>query len=118
LNININDSKMDDDDYLIIAIDSTGIKITNRGQWILDKWGPQNNKKRKEYLKIHIAVDVKSKEIRSMQVTAYEHVHDSKALPELVDNNIKSNKIIGKLFADYNDIFRCLVDDDIYFSVY
>jgi hypothetical protein len=79
---------------------STGIKITNRGKWISDKWGAQNNKKkRKGYLKIHIAVDVKSKEIISMQVTN-EHVHDSKVLPELVENIIKSNKIIGKLFAD------------------
>jgi len=42
----------------------------------------------------------KSKEIISMQVTN-EHVHDdSKVLPaELVENIIKSNKIIGKLFA-------------------
>jgi transposase len=121
LNIDINDSKMNeynDEDYLIIAVDSTGIKITNRGQWISDKWGAQNNKKkRKGYLKIHIAVDVKSKEIISMQVTN-EHVHDSKVLPELVENIIKSNKIIGKLFADGaydgNDIFRCLADNGIH----
>ena len=26
------------DDYIIIAIDSTGIKVTNRGQWLRDKW--------------------------------------------------------------------------------
>src|SRR3954451_6635134 len=84
---------------------STGIKITNRGKWISDKWGAQNNKKkRKGYLKIHIAVDVKSKEIISMQVTN-EHVHDSKVLPELVEGILKSNDMtttttIGKLFAD------------------
>jgi hypothetical protein len=90
----------------------------------LDKWSAQNNKKRrKEYLEIHIAVDIKSKEILSMPVTAYEHVHDSKALPKLVDNIIKSNKIIGKLFADDgayegSDIFRCLADNGIYFSIY
>src|SRR3954449_4702240 len=29
----------DDDDNIIIAIDSTGIKVTNRGQWMSDKWG-------------------------------------------------------------------------------
>ncbi len=103
LNIDINDSKMneyDDDDYLIISVDSKGIKITNRGQWISDKWGTQNDKKRrrmrKGYLKIYIAttVDVKSKEILSMmQVTAAEHVHDSKVLPELVvENIIKSDR--------------------------
>ncbi len=48
---------------IIIAIDSTGIKVTNRGQWIRDKW----NVKKKGYLKIHIAVDVKTKKILSMK---------------------------------------------------
>ena len=52
-----------------------------------DKW----NIRKKGYLKIHIAVDVKSKKILSMKVTD-EHVHDSKALPELVENIIKSNR--------------------------
>jgi hypothetical protein len=114
LNIQINDNKygVSKDEYLIIAIDSTGIKITNRGQWLRDKW----NVKKKEYLKIHVAVNVKSKKILSMKVTD-EHVHDSKALPELVDDIIKSDKIIGKLFADGaydgNDIFRYLLDNGI-----
>ena len=46
-----------------------------------------------------------------------EHVHDSKALPELVDETIKSDKklTIGKLFADgaydSNDIFKYLSDN-------
>ena len=66
-----------------------------------DKWHIKNNNK-KGYLKIHIAVDVKSKKILSMKVTD-EHVHDSKMLPELVENIIKSEDMsttIGKLFAD------------------
>ena len=98
LNIQIKDDKSNkefEDDYLIIAIDSTGIKVTNRGQWIRDKWGI-----RKGYLKIHIAVNIKSKKILSMKVTD-EHVHDSKVLPELVQNIIKSNNVTAsKLFAD------------------
>ena len=56
-------SKEFEDDYLIIAIDSTGIKVTNRGQWLRDKW----DVKKKGYLKIHIAVDVKTKKILSMK---------------------------------------------------
>jgi hypothetical protein len=54
-----------------------------------------------------------------MKVTDDEHVHDSKALPELVDETIKSNKNItlGKLIADgaydNNDIFRYLTDNGI-----
>ena len=48
--------------------------------------------KKKGYLKIHIAVNVKSKKILSMKVTD-EHVHDGKVLPELVENIIKSNSM-------------------------
>ena len=100
------------DEYIIVAIDSTGIKVTNRGQWMRDKW----HIKKKGYLKIHIAVNVKTKKILSMKVTD-EHVHDSKALPELVNGAIKLDKktTIGELFADGayegNDIFRCLGDN-------
>ena len=56
-----------------------------------DKW----NVRTKGYLKIHVAVDVKTKKILSMKkVTDDEHVHDSsKELPELVDKIIKSDDI-------------------------
>jgi hypothetical protein len=109
-----NKNKEFEDEYIVIAADSTGIKVTNRGQWMREKW----NVRKKGYLKIHIAVNVKSKKILSIKVTD-EHVHDSKALPELVDDIMKSNKkiTIGKLFADGayegNDIFRYLSDNGI-----
>lgn len=32
-------------DYIIIAIDMTGIEVTNRGHWMQDKWKAKNNKK-------------------------------------------------------------------------
>jgi hypothetical protein len=115
LDIKIPDkSKEFENDYIVIAIDSTGIKVTNRGQWMRDKW----NMRKKGYLKIHIATNVKTKEILSMKVTD-EHVHDSKALPELVDDIIKSDRTltIGKIFAngayDNNDIFKFLSDNGI-----
>jgi hypothetical protein len=102
------------DEYIVIAIDSTEIKITNRGQWMRDKW----NVKKERYLKIHIvAVNVKNKKILSIKVTADERVHDSKTLPGLVENIIESDsvKAIGKLFADgaydSNDIFRYLTNN-------
>jgi Transposase DDE domain len=51
-----------------------------------------------------------------MKVTD-EHVHDSKALPELVDSILKSDKTLDKVFAngayDSNDIFKCLTDKGI-----
>ncbi len=119
LNIQIKDtakSKEYEDEYIVIAIDSTDIKVTNRGQWMRDKW----NANKKGYLKIHVAVvNVKTKKILSMKVTD-EHVHDSKPLPELVDDIIKSDSmtaILGRLFADgaydNNEIFRYLSNNGI-----
>src|SRR6476620_11685370 len=66
----------------------------------------------------YVAVNVKTKKILSIKVTD-EHAHDSKMLPELVDEIIDSDSIttIGKLLADGayegNDIFRCLADNGI-----
>ncbi len=63
---------------------------------------------------------MKTKKILSIKVTADEHVHGTKSLPELVDGIIKPNSlttITGKLFADdgiYEDkIFRYLADNGI-----
>ena len=48
--------------------------MTNRGQWILDKW--KKKRKRKGFIKIHVAaVNIKTKKIVSMEVTK-ENVHD------------------------------------------
>ena len=83
------------DDNFVIAIDSTGIKVTNRGEWIRHKW-----KVKRSYLKIHIAVDIKRKRILSLHVTS-EQVHDGKVLPELVeDKTIKQNNKIDMTIAD------------------
>ena len=63
--INGGGSSTDDNDP-VIAVDSTGIKVTNRGQWVTDKWGTHNNsnsnKKKKGHLKIHIAVNTKTRD--------------------------------------------------------
>jgi hypothetical protein len=70
-----------------------------------------------------MAVNIKSIKILSIKVTD-EHVHGSKAVPELVENIIKYDEMtktttiiaIGKLFSDGtyegNDIFRYLSTDN------
>jgi transposase len=84
-------------DGIVIAVDSTGIKVTNRGEWIIDKW--KNKRKRKGFIKIHVAVDIKTKKIVSMSVTK-EDVHDGKILKELVGDVISKNNNIQKVLAD------------------
>ncbi len=50
LEIKDNKSNEFEDEYIVIAIDITAIKVTNRGQWMQDKW----NVKKKGYLKIRL----------------------------------------------------------------
>ena len=104
-------------DYdVIIAIDSTGIKVTNRGEWMRHKW---HCKSRKGYLKIHVAVDINNNKIKilSLNVTT-EKVHDSKVLPILMHDiirqqNIDVNTVIADGSYDNNKIFQFLSFNDI-----
>ena len=113
LDPNINPEKND----IVIAVDSTGIKVTNRGEWILDKW---KNKKRmrKGFIKVHVAVDIKTKKIVSMSVTK-EDVYDGKMLKELVDDVSKKHsikKVLADGSYDSKDNFRYLGRLNIYQS--
>jgi hypothetical protein len=45
-----------------IAIDSSGIKVSNSGDWIRKKW-----KVKRGYLKVHLAVNARSEKAVSMQ---------------------------------------------------
>ena len=86
LNIYDGDGEINESEDVTIAIDSTGIKVTNRGQWLRDKWFV----KKKGYLKIHVAVNVKTREILALEVTD-EKVHDGKMMCRLVDRMLKQN---------------------------
>jgi len=77
MDVNVNDA-IDTNEPIVIAADSSGMKVANRGEWIRKKWHV-----RRGFIKMHIAVDVKSKEIVSIEVTS-EHVHDGKKLKQLV----------------------------------
>jgi len=117
LNIDIKRDKIEDDD-LVISIDSTGIKVTNRGQWMNEKWNVQN---RKGYLKIHVAVDIKTKEILALDVTD-EKVLDGKVLKKLVNrvldeynepNMVKIESVLADGAYDSNANFQYLEDNKI-----
>lgn len=111
LDIDINNSIENDDNHVvIIAADSTGIKVTNKGQWMQDKW---NVKNKKGYLKIHVAVNIKTKEIIALEVTD-EKVHDGKVMKQLIEqilnnnHDIKIQSFIGDGAYDSNENFKYL----------
>ena len=94
----------------MIALDSTGIKVANRGEWMRHKWHV-----RKGYLKIHVSVDIKKKRILSLEVTS-EEVHDDKMLKKLVDNASKNNnvkRVLADGMYDNNKNFRYLSKNSI-----
>lgn len=101
----------DDDDDIVIAADSSGIKVANRGEWIRKKWNV-----RRGFIKMHIAVDKETKEIVAMKVTK-EHVHDGRKLIPLVKQVMKKNVNVSKVIADgaYDSRknFRFLADNNI-----
>ena len=80
---------------ITVVIDASGLTTSSKkGNYIEDKW----KKERREYLKLHIAVDIKSKQIVSFRVTKGT-VHDSKKFVPMI-KEISNNNNITKAYAD------------------
>jgi hypothetical protein len=58
------DPQVDPNQELTIAVDSSGIKVSNRGEWLRDRW-----KLRSGFIKINLAVDVVSGQIISLEIS-------------------------------------------------
>ena len=81
------------DQPISIALDSSGIKVSNSGDWMRKKW-----KVKRGYLKIHLAVDSGSKQAVSMQVTE-ETVSDGSQTESLVLEATAKNDV-ERAYAD------------------
>ncbi|MDG7038453.1 MAG: IS5 family transposase [Nitrososphaerota archaeon] len=77
-----------------IAIDSTGIKAFNRGEWIRQKWAV-----RRGWVKLYITCDIDNHLITSVQVTD-EHESDGKEFNKLVDGAKGTVGKISRVFGD------------------
>jgi hypothetical protein len=108
--LNVKLSEEDYGDDLVIAVDASGIKISNRGDWMRHKWRTQRG-----YLKVHIAVDVKRKKIVALEVTD-ERTGDERMFQPLIEEASKKAqivKVIGDGAYDTKNIFRYLTDKKI-----
>jgi len=105
LKLNIPETISASDDPVVIAVDSTGIKVTNRGEWMREKW-----KIHRGWIKVHLAVDVKTKEIVAIEVTD-ERVSDGSKFNSLIsqaEENLSGRKIkeaLGDGAYDRREIF-------------
>ena len=74
------------DGPFVIAFDSTGIKVTNRGEWMREKWH-----RHRGWIKVHLAVDVKGGPV-AVDVTD-ERIADTRMFPALVE---KAESVVGE----------------------
>ena len=110
LNVSLGLDDVEDDEPLTISVDASGVKVANSGDWIRRVW-----RVRKGYLKIHIAVDVKSKQIIAMEVTC-ERTGDSRMFQPLVKAAMNSHPI-RRVLADGAYDVKKLFDFLDYYSV-
>ena len=89
---------LDDDDRdkktITLIVDTSGLTITKKGDYIEQKW----IRKKKEFIKLHSAVDAKSKKIVSFRVTK-GNVHDSKKFSPMI-REVSKEYEINKVYAD------------------
>jgi hypothetical protein len=89
LDLRLSDAITESDEPVVIAIDSSGIKVTNRGEWMREVW-----KVHRGWIKVHIAVNVKTKEIlhgRKIEQADADGAYDTRdAFNKRAENNIKA----------------------------
>jgi hypothetical protein len=92
LGLDIVDSLADPQDGQIIAIDASGIKLYNSGEWIREK-----HKKKKPFLKLHVAVNIDTKQAVATRVTE-DSVGDSVLGLELMDEAARHGRVEKGLY--------------------
>ncbi len=100
---------------VVISLDSTGVKVSNRGEWMRQKWNV-----RRGWIKVHISVDNKGKQVVGI-VATQEDTHDTEEFGNLVDQSIKNIDYAGGRIAqangdgayDSNDNFKKLEEHGI-----
>jgi hypothetical protein len=85
--------KKGDDKPVTLIVDASGRTLTKKGDYIEEKW----IRKKKEFVKLHIAVDAKSKKIISFRVTK-GNVHDSRKFCPMVTESSKKYRIGVSLY--------------------
>jgi hypothetical protein len=103
-------SSVDLEKDVTIAVDSSGIKVSNRGEWIHKKWRVQRG-----FIKVHIAVDTKTKKILAIEVSK-EDVGDGRMFGRLVRGSsgvANVVKVIGDGAYDSKVNFHLARDMDI-----
>lgn len=82
------------DKPITLVVDASGLTVSKKGDYIEEKW----IRKKKEFVKLHIAVDTKSKKVVSFRITK-GNVHDTRKFCPLVREAAEKYDI-DKVHAD------------------
>jgi IS5 family transposase len=105
LDVSLDESLIKSNAPVSIAVDASGVKVHNGGDWIRKVW-----KVKRGYLKIHFAVDIKTKQVVSMDVTS-EKVGDGRRLKRLVNrasDSVRVKRVLGDRAYDSRANFKFL----------
>src|SRR5712691_7854356 len=84
----------DNEEPITLVVDASGLTVSKKGDYIEEKW----IRKKKEFIKLHIAVDAKSKKVVSFRITR-GNVHDTKKFCPLVREASEKHNT-DKVYAD------------------
>lgn len=90
------------EEKVVAAVDATGVKVTNRGEWLRKK----HHGERRGWIKVHVAVDVESKELLSIEITD-EKTGDSEVFGDLVED-LDLKNCLGDGAYDTEEVFEIL----------
>jgi hypothetical protein len=85
---------VEEEEPITLVVDASGLAVSKKGDYIEEKW----IRKKKEFIKLHIAVDAKSNKVVSFRITK-GNVHDTKKFGPLV-KEAAENFDIDKAYAD------------------
>ena len=97
-----------DEEPITLIVDASGLTISKKGDYIEEKW----IREKKEFIKLHIAVDEESKKIVSFRITK-GNVHDTKKFSQLVKESARKydiDKVYGDKAYDNRKNFNILDD--------
>ncbi len=85
-----------------VVVDATGLKMYGEGEWKVKKHGPC---KRREWRKLHLAVDEETQEILFVDLTK-EYVSDTTLVPEIMEKRKGIERILMDGAADVESLYK------------
>ena len=95
------------DNDIVVAVDSTGMKVTSRGDWMREKHGVE----RKGWIKVHVAVDVETRRPITFEITDERITDQDMVKPLLTDIKLKDSLMDGAY--DKKEVFKFLKEKGV-----